>query len=65
MGDRSIVNATRENCVEYQMTARGFAYDAQYHLEQGTLGAAKEAQRKSAIYHEAARERLERLIGVS
>lgn len=59
-----IVTATRDNCRSYQETSAAFAADARFLVVEGAIGAAKKAQDTAATYHQAAWNRLARLIGV-
>lgn len=59
-----IVAATRNNCISYQQTAADIHLDAVFHISDGAMLAAANAQRHSAEYHQAAWDRLARLIGV-
>jgi hypothetical protein len=65
MAPRDIVDATTKVCIECQRTAAAYAADAMYFAELGVEGAAKKHQESARIYHDAAWDRLSRLIGVS
>ena len=60
-----IVAATTKNCIAYQKTSADFARDARFYLLHKSLSAAANAQQKSREYHDAAHDRLSRLIGES
>jgi len=65
MSDNSIWKATWDRCIEHQITSAAFASDAQHLVTVGAMSAAINAQRHAKEYHDAATDRLERLIGVS
>jgi hypothetical protein len=65
MAPRDIVQAATEACMYYQQIAQSMAHDAMYFAEQGAKGAAVFHQQKAREYHDAAWDRLSRLIGVS
>jgi hypothetical protein len=59
-----IVSATTKNCIEYQKTSAAFAQDAMFLRDEGAMVAACLAQQNARMYHDAAWDRLARLIGV-
>lgn len=67
MAPRDIVQATTKNCIEYQNTSAAFAADAEWLMAQpeNYRAAAIHKQEQSRIYHDAAWDRLARLIGVA
>ncbi len=65
MPDQSIVQATKANCIYFQTISAGYAKDAMYRREVGDLSGAIKFQEDARVYHLAAADRLERLIGVA
>jgi hypothetical protein len=59
-----IIAATTKNCIEYQRLSAAFAADAMHYRDRLAMLAARNAQQKSREYHDAAWDRLARLIGV-
>lgn len=60
-----IVAATTTNCIEYQNVSAAFATDAAYLVAASALIAAAISQQHAREYHDAAWDRLARLIGVA
>jgi hypothetical protein len=59
-----IIAATTKNCIAYQETSAAFARDAMWYRERLAMSAARKAQQHAREYHDAAWDRLARLIGV-